>query len=220
MSLLISCVALLGAGLTSSLSPCVLPLVPGYIGVLSDAGSSPKRSRVALFAAGAATSFVALGAIVGALGFTIGGSGSTVTRIAGFALIVLSLGLIAGQLGWVSLEFRAIRRVPSGGALRSFVLGIGCGAAWSPCVGPLLGAALTAAGGSGSAWRGSVLLAAFALGVLLPFLALAALPMPRVSARLRGLGRRLPWVAAAVMLALGVALAGGWYQQAIQHVSA
>ena len=218
MSLLISCLALLGAGLTSSLSPCVLPLVPGYIGALSDAGSSPKRSRVALFAFGAAASFVALGAIVGALGFTIGGSGSTITRVAGIALIVLALGLIAGQLGWITFQFRAVRHLPTGGAWRPLVLGIGCGAAWSPCVGPLLGAALTAAGGSGSAWRGSALLAAFALGVLLPFLALASLPLHRVSIRVRRLGRTLPWIAAATMLLLGIALAAGWYQQAIQHI--
>lgn len=217
MSFLISCLALLGAGLTSSLSPCVVPLVPGYIGVLSDAGS-PKRARIALFALGAAASFVGLGAIAGALGFTIAGSQAAITRLAGLALVVLSLALVAGQLGWISLEFRAIRHMPTSGAWRSFVLGVGCGAAWSPCVGPLLGAALTAAGGSGSAWRGSALLAAFAVGVLTPFLAAAALPVHRLSGRLRRVGRVLPWLAAVTMLLLGIALAGGWYQQAIRHI--
>jgi cytochrome c-type biogenesis protein len=219
VSLVVASVALAGAGLTSSLSPCVLPLLPGYIGALCDAGSGPKRPRVALFALGVASSFVALGAVVGALGFKIGSSGSAISRLAGVVLIVLSAGLVAGQVGWITFQFRAVRRFPAGGRWRSLALGVGCGAAWSPCVGPLLGAALTAAGGSGAAWRGSILLGAFALGILLPFFAVATLPLHRLGARVRRFGRALPWLAASVMLLVGIALAGGWYQQAIRHIS-
>lgn len=83
-------------------------------------------------------------------------------------------------------------------------------------MGPLLGAALTAAGGSGSVYRGAILLAAYAVGVLTPFLILAAVPMPRIGDRVRRVGHALPWVAAATMLLLGVALTAGWYQQAVR----
>jgi cytochrome c-type biogenesis protein len=219
MSLLVPSIALLGAGLTSSLSPCVLPLVPGYLATLSDGRSAPRPARLALFGVGATSSFVVLGAVAGAVGWKIGTAGSAIERAAGWALIVLAAGLIAGQRGWITFQFRAIRWLPAGGVWRPLILGIGCGAAWSPCVGPLLGAALTAAGGSGSAWRGSVLLASFSVGVLIPFLALAALPVRSVGPHLGQYTRVLPWIAAAVILLLGAALAGGWYHQLIQHIS-
>ena len=161
MALTLASIALYGAGVTSTLSPCVLPLVPGYLGVLTDSagvGNHARGLRVAIFAAGAIATFVALGGAVAAVGLALSGTIGLLQRLAGLALILMAGAMFAGKLGKVGTEQRLVRVLPAQPHVRALVLGVGCGAAWSPCVGPLLGAALTAAGGSGSVWRGSWLL--------------------------------------------------------------
>ena len=208
-ALAVACLALYGAGLTSSLSPCVLPLVPGYIGALSDAGGRGRRARTGAFAAGAVSTFVALGGAASAIGAAVWSE-----RIAGVTLVLLGISMVLGRRGLMVTEIRLVRRLPDQPHLRSLLLGVGCGAAWSPCVGPLLGVALTTAGGAGSVGRGSLLLAWFAFGVLTPFLALSQLPL-RPYRRLAATGRRLASVASATTVAIGVALATGWYDEVV-----
>ena len=222
MSLTLGLVALYGTGVTSTLSPCVLPLVPGYLGVLVDdpgAGSRTRPQRVAIFAAGAIGTFVILGGAVASIGASVTGTVGWLQRFAGFSLLVFATLMILGKIGRATAEFRIVRVLPAQPSLRALLLGVGCGAAWSPCVGPLLGAALTAASGSGTLWRGSWLLFAFGCGVLTPFCAIAFLKVPIADRRIRRIGRQLSTVSAFVMLGLGVLLIGGWYDALIQRLS-
>lgn len=215
-ALAVAGLALYGAGLTSTLSPCVLPLVPGYLGVLADTGGRWGRgTRIGLFAVGAGATFVALGGAVAAAGLGVGAAAHWSQRVAGIGLVGLGLLMVLGRRGALSTEWRLVRRLPTRPLLRALLLGVGCGAAWSPCVGPLLGVALTAAGGSGSVGRGSLLLAAFAAGVLTPFLALSLVSLPS-TAGLAAVGRRLGTVASVVTVALGVVLAAGWYDAVVR----
>ena len=221
MSLTLASIALYGAGVTSTISPCVLPLVPGYLAVLTDASCPDKRARphrVAIFAFGAIGTFVALGGLVAALGLALSATIEFLQRLAGLGLIAFGIVMILGKFGRATRGFRVTRTLPEQPHLRALLLGVGCGAAWSPCVGPLLGAALTAAGGSGSAWRGSWLLFTFGCGVLTPFFAVAFLKVPSAGRRLRLVGRRLSTASAAAMLGLGVLLVGGWYDAFVQRM--
>ncbi|MEZ5406521.1 MAG: cytochrome c biogenesis CcdA family protein [Acidimicrobiales bacterium] len=220
MALVLACLALYGAGLTSTLSPCVLPLVPGYIGVLGDggAGQSGRRPRIAAFVVGAGVTFVLLGGAAATVGAGVADAVGWSQRVAGVGLVVLGGLMILGRRGLLVTEIRLVRRLPDQPHLRALLLGIGCGAAWSPCVGPLLGVALTAAGGAGSVARGSLLLAWFAFGVLTPFLAFSFVPT-RSSPRLAGAGRRLGTVASATTILFGVVLAAGWYGDVVARLS-
>ncbi len=213
MNELVAIVALFGAGITATLSPCVLPLVPGIVGVLTGAAGVGQRVRaMAAFAAGAIAVFAVLGVVVGGVG---AGLGSDLQRVAGAVLVALAVVWFAAQRGMTVPSARLVRVLPEAPFARAFVLGIGCGAAWTPCAGPLLGAALTAAGaasGSGGVARSTVLLVAYAAGVLVPFVALAALGLRRVPDAFRTAGRLLAPLSAVVMLVLGVALAAGWYE--------
>jgi cytochrome c-type biogenesis protein len=219
MSLAIASIALYGAGVTSTLSPCVLPLIPGYLGVLVDGTEArPSRSqRVALFAIGALATFVALGGVVAAIRLPLSATIHWLQRLAGLGLVALGTMMVLGSRGRATRELRLVRALPAQPHARALLLGVGCGAAWSPCVGPLLGAALTAAAASGSAWRGSWLLFAFGCGVLTPFCAVASVRLPRLGRRARALGRRMSGVSAVVMLALGALLLAGWYDAFVQR---
>lgn len=221
MSLTVASIALYGAGVTSTISPCVLPLVPGYLSVLTDSSSVSGRARptrVAIFAAGTIGTFVALGGFVAALGLALSDTIELLQRLAGLGLIAFVIVMILGKLGKATTELRLVRVLPAQPHLRALLLGVGCGAAWSPCVGPLLGAALTAAGGSGSVWRGSWLLFTFGCGVLTPFFAVAILRVPKSSPRLRLIGHKLSTASAVMMLGLGVLLTGGWYDAVVQRL--
>ena len=221
MSLALALIGLFGAGVTSAISPCVLPLLPGYVGVLTDssgAGGRTRPHRVAIFAIGAIGTFVVLGGVVASMGISLTRTIGWLQRLAGFSLIVFAILMILGKLGRATVELCLVRVLPAQPHLRALLLGVGCGAAWSPCVGPLLGAALTAAGGSGSVWRGSWLLFAFGCGVLTPFCAIAFLRIPVAGPRLRRVGRRLSTASALVMLGLGVLLTGGWYDSMVQRL--
>jgi len=211
----VACIALFGTGLTSTLSPCVLPLVPGYLGVLSDADRrSGRRPRVLVFALGAGATFVLLGAAASAVGLGVSGAVQWSQRAAGLGLVVLGVLMVLARRGLIGRELRLVRRLPAQPHLRALLLGIGCGAAWSPCVGPLLGVALTAAGAAGSVGRGAVLLACFAIGVLTPFLAFTLVPAPS-SGLLARTGRRLMSAASLGTVVLGVALVAGWYDDVV-----
>lgn len=219
MVLALACLALYGAGLTSTLSPCVLPLVPGYLGVLSDSdGRAGRWPRIMLFVLGAGATFVALGGVASAVGAGVSATVQWSQRIAGVGLVVLGALMILGRRGRVTAELRLVRRLPAQPHLRALLLGVGCGAAWSPCVGPLLGVALTAAGGTGSIGRGSLLLAWFAFGVLTPFMALGLLSL-RPPGWLAAAGRRLASITWAVTVLIGVVLAAGWYDLAVRQLA-
>lgn len=191
-----SLLGLYGAGLLTFASPCVLPLLPLYLGVLAGASGAgaPNPSRVRWagigFSLGLLLVFVAMGHLAARALSVLGVEGNLV-QIAAGALIVLFgihlLGLL--RLPGANREFRPLlSRVPSvGGFFGGLLFGAAFGLGWTPCVGPVLGAALGyAASATANPWVTSALLFAYGLGLATPLVA-AAFSAPRVL----GLARRL-----------------------------
>lgn len=219
MSVVVVGLGLYGAGVSASLSPCVLPLVPGWLAVVADAADGARRwSRVASFCAGAVVTFAVLGSVVAGLG-AVALAANGVQRTAGFALIVAAVLAEAGRRGVVHAGWQFAPSLPASPLARAAVLGVACGAAWTPCVGPLLGVALTAAGGTGSTARGAALLVLFGAGVVTPMVALAALPVPRLPQSWRRVGVRLQRATPWVLGLLGVMLVTGRYVPFVQRLS-
>ena len=173
------------AGLLSFLSPCVLPLVPVYLGSLCGPEifeSVAKRNRVPIvlhslsFVIGFSIVFVTLGAIAGLTGFAINPSQALLNKIAGSLLITFGLFMLAAlKIPWLNYEKRLTPpQSMATGYLRSFLIGAIFTLAWTPCVAPILGGILTLAAASETAGRGAYLLAIYSLGLGLPFLIIGA----------------------------------------------
>lgn len=212
------------AGVFSITSPCILPIVPLYLAYLagSNGESSVPSSRQRLivnafgFVLGFTLIFVLLGTAFGAVGSLLSTRRTLVIQLGGLLLIVLGLH----QIGLFRIPFlERTRRVsgvsaPAGSFSASLLVGMTFAAGWSPCAGPVLGAILTLALADASASRATLLLAVYSAGLAIPFLAMAVAGAS--SAMLRWLAARtelLSGAAGAVMLAIGVVMVLGWYQQ-------
>jgi cytochrome c-type biogenesis protein len=212
-------IALFGAGVASFLAPCVVPLLPAYLGIVvgeaADARDPAKAvPATAIFVVGFATVFASLGAAAGSLGSSLHRVQNDVQRVGGVIVVIMGLALLGLVRGVFIRERRLVGRLPAiTGPVRPFVVGVAFGAAWSPCIGPLLGAALVVAARSGQAGRGALLLGAYALGIGVPFL-LASLGLassPATADRLRRAGPIIERVAGGLLVVLGVLLATGTY---------
>jgi cytochrome c-type biogenesis protein len=212
-------VALFGAGVASFLAPCIIPLVPAYLGIIvGEMGDAHDPARAVpatlVFIAGFTTVFAGLGALAGLLGSSLEAFQNDVRVVGGVVIIVMGLALLGFARGPLAREKRLIPQLPAvTGVARPYVVGIAFGAGWSPCVGPLLAAALTIAARSGGVGRGTILLGAYALGIGVPFL-LAALGLassPALADRLRRIGPNLERVAGILLVVLGVLLATNTY---------
>jgi len=166
------------AGLVSFASPCVLPLVPGYlayVGGISDPGAKRDRSRVltgvALFILGFAIVFIAYGAAFGALGYWLVRWQDVVVRVLGALVIVMGLVFI-GQFSFLQRTIKPAWR-PATGLIGAPLLGIVFGLGWTPCIGPTLAAISALSVGSGSPWRGALLGLFYCIGLGIPFLLVA-----------------------------------------------
>jgi cytochrome c-type biogenesis protein len=166
------------AGLLSFLSPCILPLVPGYLGFLGGAaGADGKVDRrrlllgVALFILGFTIVFTLLGGAFGAVGTWLSIYRDLLTRIAGVIVILLGLVFI-GQFTFLQRTVRP-SWLPATGLAGAPLLGIIFGLGWVPCISPTLGAILVMSLDRGSAVQGIVLGIAYSLGLGIPFLLLA-----------------------------------------------
>lgn len=223
MSGAIDHVALFGAGVASFLAPCVIPLMPAYVGMMvGEVGGGGSTGSVAragsLFVAGFTAVFVGLGALAGQLGASVTSSEIWIQRVGGALVVVFGVLLLAAGRGRLVAERRPLAALaPAGRCTRPLVMGAAFGAAWTPCVGPLLGAALVLAAGSADPWRGATLLAAYALGVGAPFLAaaLAVASWPALLGPLRRLSTRVEPIAGLVLVALGVLLVTGVYDRVL-----
>jgi cytochrome c-type biogenesis protein len=170
------------AGVVSFISPCVLPLVPGYLATVSGvsferiAERAPGASRQvavasALFFAGFLLVFVALGASASVIGELLDENRLWLNRVAGALIVVFGLAMLgfgwSGSLGgsWTQAVHNAARR--RGGPV---ALGVAFAFCWTPCVGPILASILVLAGASASLPSGVLLLAVYGLGLAVPFL--------------------------------------------------
>lgn len=208
------------AGLVSFASPCVLPLVPGYVGYVTGlSGSSLKDKEtwrvvvgIALFVLGFTIIFVLLGTGFSALGALFSQWQGLLIRILGVVVIIAGF-VFMGGFGLLQTEHR-IRARPQAGLWGAPVLGATFALGWAPCVGPTLSAVLSMSvsfGGEGTIWRGALLAFVYCLGLGVPFILLAV-------AIHKGAGR-LTWVrrhqtaivrAGGIMLiVLGVLMASG-----------
>ncbi len=168
----------LAAGLVAFLSPCVLPLVPGYLAYVGGFASTQERKGrgrlllgVALFVLGFSVVFIAINIVFSLAGLLLIPWMGLITRIAGIVLIVMGLVFI-GQFSFMQRTFKPEWRVATGlgGAP---LLGIVFGLGWTPCISPTLAAALTLSSGSGSLWRGALIGVFYCLGLGIPFLLVA-----------------------------------------------
>ncbi|MBI3451431.1 MAG: sulfite exporter TauE/SafE family protein [Rhodospirillales bacterium] len=173
------------AGLLSFVSPCVLPLVPPYLGFLGGvtldqmtAGreADPRAARRVFYAAvafvlGFITVFVALGATASAISQVLIANAEWVGRIAGTIIVVFGLHMMGlFRIGFLNREARVhVERRPAG-LIGAYFIGLAFAFGWTPCVGPVLAAILTVAAGRESAWEGAALLATYGLGIGIPFL--------------------------------------------------
>lgn len=166
------------AGAVSFSSPCVLPLLPAYLSYASRAtpggGTTGTDRGPALFVAGFAVVFVAMGLTASTVGLLLRQHLDTVTRIGGVLVVVLGLamtGLL--RVPWLGREFRPGLRGAAGRRASGFTLGAAFAFGWTPCVGPVLATILAVAASSGQLAAGALLLACYAAGLGLPFLAAA-----------------------------------------------
>jgi cytochrome c-type biogenesis protein len=208
------------AGTVSFLSPCVLPLVPGYVSYI--AGSSIGAAQVAsrgrsvwlslCFVLGFATVFMALGASATALGQALLGWRYELNIAGGAIIILFGLFMVgAARIATMERDFRFDLDIPGGAPSAAYVLGLAFGFGWTPCIGPILGAILTASAASATVEEGILLLAVYSAGLGIPFLVVAGFT-DRIAGRLRGLGRigrRLHQGAGAVMILMGIAMMTG-----------
>jgi cytochrome c-type biogenesis protein len=207
------------AGMLSFLSPCVLPLVPSYIGFLTGM-SLPEmsdRRRAALghallFVLGFSLVFILLGASATALGRALNYYQQWLQRIGG--VFIIAFGLVClGVIRWQALsqERRVQVEHKPVGYLGSALVGMAFGAGWTPCIGPVLGAILGLAATSQDLSRGMLLLAAYSAGLAVPFL-IAAVALDSFLQWFQGFRRYLPWVmrvSGALLIFVGILMVTG-----------
>jgi len=207
------------AGLLSFLSPCVLPLVPSYVGFITGM-TLPEvsgRRRAALlhallFVAGFSLVFVLLGASATALGRALNYYQIWLQRVGGVLIIIfgfLCLGVF--KVGVLNQERRVHLEHKPVGYLGSALAGVAFGAGWTPCIGPVLGAILGLAATTSDVSRGMQLLAVYSAGLALPFL-IAAVAVESFLDWFQGFRRYLPWVmrlSGLILIVVGVLLVTG-----------
>lgn len=206
-------------GLASFFAPCVLPVVPGYLGFITGGAAASAARRTLLtvaFVGGFSLAFIALGLVVGLAGsgLAVGGAQDALNRLGGAVIVVFGLAMLGLlRLPFLDRDLRyhgtaPLRHGPVFGALG---LGAAFGVGWSPCVGPILAGILLLAGVSGGATGGAVLLGVYALGLAVPFLALGVFA-DRGAAWVKRFGRAthaIEVVGGVLLVALGVAVFTG-----------
>jgi cytochrome c-type biogenesis protein len=210
-----------GAGVISFLSPCVLPLVPGYISyVAGDAltiSDKPVKPLAALrlslcFVLGFSTVFVILGASATTIGHVFLSYRFEENLVGGIIVLLFGLFMMGlAKLSWLQREFRLHPKLAGGRPVAAYIIGIAFAFGWTPCIGPVLGAILTTSAVAATVPQGIILLGFYSLGLGLPFLA-AAVFTDSLMLRLRGLrrlGRTLQLGAGAIVAGMGIAILTG-----------
>ncbi|GAA0731689.1 cytochrome c biogenesis protein CcdA [Dactylosporangium roseum] len=210
------------AGLASFLSPCILPLVPGYLSYVTglagaDLDSGQRRGRVVagvgLFIAGFAAVFIGLIVLATQAAMSLMVHRRLVEVIAGIVVIVLGLAFI-GLVPGLERQWR-IRKLPAAGLLGAPVFGMVFALSWAPCTGPTLGAVIALGSTSGSQARAVTLAIAYSLGIGLPFIAVG-LGFQRLIGVVKFIRRNSRWVTrigGALLVLVGLALVTGLWSE-------
>jgi cytochrome c-type biogenesis protein len=231
-SLLLAVPVALVAGAVSFFSPCVIPLLPGYISYVTGlsgadivaGGSSGVRGRmvagVGLFVLGFSIVYVALGGAFGALGARVMiEHEGLLTKVLGVVTIVLGL-VFAGVVPWLQRDVR-IHSIPAVGVGAAPVIGALFALGWTPCIGPTLGAVLSLGGTYGAnPSRGAFLAFVYCLGLGIPFL-IAAISFRWMMSAVAWVRRRQVWVmrlGGAMLVAVGVLLLTGAWDSMVQSM--
>ncbi|MFI7406324.1 cytochrome c biogenesis CcdA family protein [Streptomyces sp. NPDC049541] len=219
-------IALLG-GLISFFSPCVLPLVPGYLsyvtGVAGTDLAEARRGRMvagaSLFVLGFTAVFVSTGALFGSFGYTLQQNKDVLTKVLGVLMILMGV-FFMGLMPWMTQrEFRFHKRPVAGLAGAPF-LGALFGIGWTPCIGPTLASVIALSTEQGSAGRGAVLTVAYCLGLGVPFV-LAAVAFRKALGVFGWVKRHYVWVmriGGTMMIVTGLLLLTGAWDRVVQDM--
>ncbi|HOP74435.1 MAG TPA: cytochrome c biogenesis protein CcdA [Bacillota bacterium] len=205
-------------GVLSFLSPCILPLAPGYLGMISGVSvgkindAADGRQKIILstvsFILGFSLVFVMLGLASSLIGQLLRGSRMLFAQIGGVIVILLGLhqtGLL--PIAWLYRE-RRVNATPGIGMGGAFLTGLAFAFGWTPCVGPILGGILAVAGNQDTMGAGLVLLMAYSVGLGLPFLVLA-IAFEKISVQLNKLKpymKYLQWLSGGLLILMGLLL--------------
>ena len=217
--------AALLAGAISFLSPCVLPLVPGYLAFIAGRATPAGDATVAAdtrldrrlapvaFVLGFSLVFILMGAGATALGQLLLQYRYEANLVGGAFVVVFGL-LMTGLVrpAWLLRDYRAVHLLENGGSVGAAgLLGVAFGVGWTPCIGPILGGILTVAATRAGELSGMGLLATYAAGLAIPFLAAAAFTehFTRTLTHLRRWGRWLHVASGAILIVIGVAMMTG-----------
>jgi cytochrome c-type biogenesis protein len=208
--------AAFGGGVVSFLSPCVLPLVPGYLSMVTgldiatledDASSHVRRIVVTTcsFVAGFGTVFVLLGLTAASIGRPLRDHQVILTRISGAIMLAMALFLLGSMFlraPWLYQEKRFHPQIGRFGVAAPLIAGAAFGFGWSPCFGPILGSILGIAASQQRVWAGASLLAVYSIGLGLPFL-VTGLALNRVAGATSWVKRHFPVIVVGSAIVLG-----------------
>lgn len=214
------------AGLVSFVSPCILPLLPGYLSYASGLGAAEittgtgNRRLLILgtlgFVLGFAVVFILTGALLGGLGTILLTHERLITALAGILIVVMGLGF----LGWLPMPAQRRPQTARAGAFAAPLLGMAFGLGWTPCIGPTLSIVLTLALNEGSALRGGLLAFVYALGLGLPFIAFA-LAFTKLAPHLQWLKRHqgtLQRAGGGMLILVGLSMVTGLWTLLVAHL--
>lgn len=219
-------IALLG-GLVSFFSPCVLPLVPGYLsyvtGVsgadLADARRGRMVAGASLFVAGFTAVFVSGGALFGYFGDTLQANSGPLTKVLGALMILMGI-FFMGLMPWMTQREFRIHKKPVTGLVGAPLLGALFGIGWTPCLGPTLSSVSMLAMDQGTAGRGAILTVAYCLGLGIPFV-LAAVAFRKALGAFGWVKRHYAWVmriGGGMMIVTGLLLLTGAWGSMMQEL--
>jgi cytochrome c-type biogenesis protein len=221
----VSLLAAFAAGFLSFISPCVLPLIPGYISFVSgvsvdemrsDAPPAASRLQVFLtslaFVLGFSLVFIALGASATAVGKFMFSKLPLLSKLAGVVLIIFGLHTMGVfRLAILDTEKRVHQQRKPAGPLGAMLVGVAFAFGWTPCIGPILGGILAIAGSKNTVWEGVTLLAVYSLGLGIPFLitSLAINQFFGAAKRIRKYYHAIELTSGALLIAIGVLIITG-----------
>lgn len=225
-SLLLAVPVALLAGLVSFFSPCVVPLLPGYLSYATGLSGvdleSARRGRMvlgsSLFVLGFTAVFVAMGTASGALGDWLITYSRQISVVLGAFTILVGIAFL-GLVPWMQRDVR-IHKVPAVGLTAAPLLGVLFGLGWTPCIGPTLSAVQVLAFQQGTAGRGALLSVAYSIGLGLPFI-LAALGFRRMLGAVRWVRRHQVWVTRVggiMLITVGLLLVTGVWDQWVAYL--